>query len=193
MIFRRYLDAGSVVRLKQILDAEDIRLPVRVDGTGRSTGGGPFSRGHLYKILSNPIYIGRIAHKGQVHEGQHPSIVDRDLWDRVQGKLKDHAAIVKGQRTRQASDALLVGKLFDDRGNRMSSTWARKGSKRWRYYVSQAALQGEKDRAGSVARVSGGGDRHASCRGAAKGPAKVRAGSLRSRWRSSGKSQRRWD
>ena len=36
MIFRRYLDAGSVVRLKQILDAEDIRLPVRVDGTGRS-------------------------------------------------------------------------------------------------------------------------------------------------------------
>ena len=154
MIFRRYLDAGSVVRLKQILDAEDIRLPVRVDGTGRSTGGGPFSRGHLYKILSNPIYIGRIAHKSQVHEGQHPSIVDRDLWDRVQGKLEDHGAAVKGNHTRQASDALLVGKLFDDRGNRMSPTWARKGSKRWRYYVSQAALQGEKDRAGSVARVS---------------------------------------
>ena len=153
-IFRSYLDAGSVVRLKQILDAEDIRLPVRVDGTGRSTGGGLFSRGHLYKILSNPIYIGRIAHNGQAHEGQHPSIVDRDLWDRVQGKLKDHAAAVTRKRARQASEALLVGKLFDDRGNRMSPTWARKGSKRWRYYVSQAALQGKKDRAGSVARVS---------------------------------------
>jgi site-specific DNA recombinase len=89
-----------------------------------------------------------------VHEGQHPSIVGRDLWDRVQHKLEDHAASVKGRRTRQASDALLVGKLFDDRGNRMSPTWARKGPKRWRYYVSQAALQGEKDRAGSVARVS---------------------------------------
>ena len=51
-------------------------FPVRIDGTGRSTGGGPFSRGHIYKILSNPIYVGRIAHKGQVHEGQHQAIVD---------------------------------------------------------------------------------------------------------------------
>ena len=35
----------------------------------------------------------------------------------------------------------------------MSPTWARKGSKRWRYYVSQAALQGDKSRGGSVIRV----------------------------------------
>src|SRR5271167_4188851 len=47
------------------------RLPVRIDGAGRSTGGGPLSRGHIYKILSNPIYIGKIAHKGHAHEGHH--------------------------------------------------------------------------------------------------------------------------
>jgi hypothetical protein len=35
----------------------------------------------------------------------------------------------------------------------MSPTWARKGSKRWRYYVSQAALQGDKSKAGSIVRV----------------------------------------
>ena len=35
----------------------------------------------------------------------------------------------------------------------MSPTWARKGSKRWRYYVSQAALQGDKSKAGSILRV----------------------------------------
>src|SRR5208282_1055791 len=55
-LYRRYCEAGSVVRLKQIIDAEDLRLPVRVDGAGRSTGGGPLSRGHICKILSNPIY-----------------------------------------------------------------------------------------------------------------------------------------
>ena len=33
------------------------------------------------------------------------------------------------------------------------STWAKKGSKRWRYYVSQAALQGDKSKAGSVVRI----------------------------------------
>jgi site-specific DNA recombinase len=63
-LYRRYLEAGSVVRLKQQLDAEGVRIPIRIDGGGRSTGGGLFSRGHIYKILSNPIYVGRIAHKG---------------------------------------------------------------------------------------------------------------------------------
>jgi site-specific DNA recombinase len=103
--------------------------------------------------LSNPIYIGRIAHKGQVHEGQHPPIVDQDLWDRVQQSLRDHLAASETKRTRQSSEAPLAGKLFDDRGNRMSPSWARKGIKRWRYYVSQAALQGDKSKAGSIVRV----------------------------------------
>src|ERR1700677_3095803 len=79
-LFRRYLEAGSVVRLQQQLDAEGVRLPVRIDGGGRSTGGGLFSRGHVYKLLSNPIYVGRIAHKGRIYEGQHPSVVTLDLW-----------------------------------------------------------------------------------------------------------------
>jgi site-specific DNA recombinase len=83
-LFRRYLEVGSVVRLKQQLDAEGFRLPVRIDGVGRSTGGGPLSRGHIYKILSNPIYVGRITHKGQAHQGQHKPIVPQELWDQVQ-------------------------------------------------------------------------------------------------------------
>ena len=152
-LFRRYLEVGSVVRLKQCLDTGNIRIPIRIDGAGRSTGGGLFSRGHIYKILSNPIYVGRIAHKGQVHEGQHPPIVPQELWDQVQQRLRDHLGAARTKRTRQSSDALLVGKLYDDRGNRMSPTWARKESKRWRYYVSQAALQGDKSKAGSILRV----------------------------------------
>src|SRR5271165_2172595 len=152
-LFRRYLEAGSVVRLKQTLDAEGLRIPIRVDGAGRSTGGGLCSRGHIYKLLSNPIYVGRIVHKGQVHEGQHPPIVDQELWDLVQQSLRNHLGATRTKRTRQSSEALLAGKLFDDRGNRMSPTWARKGSKRWRYYVSQAALQGDKSKAGSIVRV----------------------------------------
>jgi site-specific DNA recombinase len=45
-LFKRYLEVRSVARLKEILDAEDVRLPIRIDGKGRSTGGGLFSRGH---------------------------------------------------------------------------------------------------------------------------------------------------
>jgi site-specific DNA recombinase len=111
-LFRHYLEARSVVRLKQQLDAEGFRLPIRIDGGGRSTGGGLFSRGHIYKILSNPIYVGHIIHKGQVHEGQHPSIVTPDLWDQVQQRLRDHLGAARTKRTRQSSDALLTRKLL---------------------------------------------------------------------------------
>ena len=65
-LFRRYLEVGSVVRLKTALDAENIRSPIRMSGTGKRTGGVPISRGHLYWILSNPIYVGRLRHKGQI-------------------------------------------------------------------------------------------------------------------------------
>ena len=126
-------------------------LPVRIDGTGKTTGGGLVSRGHLHQILSNPIYAGRLSHKKQVHEGLHAAIIDPSTWDRVQSQLADH---VKGRTSsREDSDALLAGKLFDDRGNRMSPSYAAKGGKRWRYYVSRALLQGRKLDAGSLARV----------------------------------------
>ena len=153
-LFRRYLEVGSVARLTTILDAEDVRLPIRIDGKGRSTGGGFLSRGHIYKIISNPIYIGQIAHKSVTHEGQHPAIINRDLWDKVQQSLGDHLAAKSQRRGRQSTNALLVGKLFDDRGNLMTPSWSRRGSKRWSYYVSQAILRGDKANAGSVARVS---------------------------------------
>ena len=150
-LFRRYLEIGSVVRLKALLDHEDTHSPLRTDGTGKTIGGGLISRGHLHKILSNPIYLGRLTHKGQAHDGLHDPIVDQETWDRVQLLLAEHAQRRAGNC--QNSDALLAGKLFDDRGNRMSSSHAAKGGRGWRYYVSQAVLQGRKHEAGSVARV----------------------------------------
>ena len=128
-LFKRYLDVGSVARLKERLDAEDVRLPIRLDGKGRSTGGGLFSRGHIYKIFSNPIYIGQIAHKGLVHEGQHSAIVDRELWEKVQQSLEGNLIAKTQRRERQSSNALLVGKLFDDRGNLMTRQAGRSGDR----------------------------------------------------------------
>jgi site-specific DNA recombinase len=150
-LFRRYLEVGSVVRLKSILDVENVRSPIRTSGTGRRTGGSLISRGHLYWILSNPIYVGRLRHKGQIHDGLHPAIVDRETWDRVQQKLESQT---QTRRTSQPNDhSFLAGKLYDDRGNRMSASHASKGGRRWRYYVSRASLTGRLLDAGSVVRV----------------------------------------
>jgi site-specific DNA recombinase len=152
-LFRRYLEVGSVVRVQATLDTENVRLPLRTDGKGKSSGGGLISRGHLYKILSNPIYAGRLGHKGQVHDGQHAAILDQLTWDSVQSRLAEHAQRKTAAR-HQHSDALLAGKLFDDKSNRMSPSFAAKGGRRWRYYISRALLRGRKAEAGSLARVA---------------------------------------
>jgi DNA invertase Pin-like site-specific DNA recombinase len=150
-LFRRYLEVGSAVRLKSVLDAQDVRLPIRTVGTGRATGGGLISQGHIYHILSNPIYAGRLRHKEQIHDGQHAAIVDDDVWGRVQVLLANQTQTRKPAS--QDVHSFLAGKLFDDRGHRMGPSHAAKGGRRWRYYISRAVLKGRKQDAGSVARV----------------------------------------
>jgi site-specific DNA recombinase len=150
-LFKRYLDIGSVVRLKAALDAENVRLPVRVAGTGKTMGGGLISRGHLYWILSNPIYVGRLRHRGQICDGLHAAIVDRKTWGRVQRRLEQQTQ--PRADPRHNAESFLAGKLYDDRGNRMGPSHAAKGGRRWRYYISRAILTGRKSDAGSAARV----------------------------------------
>jgi site-specific DNA recombinase len=153
-LFRRYLEVGSVVRLKAALDAENVRSPVRICGTGRAAGGGLLSRGHIYWILSNPIYVGRLRHKGQIHDGLHAAIVDQEIWDRVQHQFA--AQTQPRMVPRRNAESFLAGKLYDDRGNRMGPSHTVKGGRRWRYYVSRALLKGRQADAGSVTRVSAG-------------------------------------
>jgi len=150
-LFRRYLELGSVVRLKTALDAENVRSPVRISRSGRKTGGALISRGHLYWILSNPIYVGRLRHKGQIHGGLHSAIIDRETWEHVKQRLVSQTQTRRVPRPDDHS--FLAGKLYDDRGNRMGASHASKGGRRWRYYVSRAALSGRRQEAGSVVRV----------------------------------------
>src|SRR5829696_6572450 len=106
-IFSRYLTLGAVRAVKASLDRDGIAVPARTDGVGRATGGKPFSRGHLYKILSNPIYAGRLLHKGKTYPGQHPRIVDAITWDNVQAKLASQTNRHKPRAI--ACEHLLIG------------------------------------------------------------------------------------
>ena len=122
--------------------------------SGKTRGGAAYSRGALYYLLRNPIYVGRIAHRGATYAGQHSPIVPQDLWDRVQAMLTDSR---QGQvrANGSAEPSALSGLLYDGRGNRMSPSHVRKvDGRRYRYYVSQALLQGRPENAGTVRRVS---------------------------------------
>ena len=152
-IFRLYLEHRCVRRVQAELDRLKLTTSRYVAKTGRVSGGVSFSRGHLYRILSNPIYVGEIEHKGARHPGQHPAIVDRETWDAVQAMLRSNS---QGHRTRSNAKepSLLAGLLVDQHGNRFTPTHAVKNGKRYRYYVLQP--KGTSDEKGSPLRVSAG-------------------------------------
>src|SRR5256884_6700071 len=121
-IFARYLELGSVRALAEDLDHRGIRSKPRRLSNGRTIGGGRFGVGALAHLLKNRFYIGEVAYRGEVHRGEHEAILSRDLFEAVQEKLAANA--VARQVRLRGSAALLTGRLFDDRGNRMSPTHA---------------------------------------------------------------------
>ncbi len=150
-IFSSYLKLGSLHRLMVNLRERGIVTKARSLKTGRTIGSIPFTRGPLAHLLRNRFYIGEVVYKDQIYPGEQPAILDRDLFDAVQAKLDDQRN--NHTTSRMKSESLLIGRIYDDRGNQMSPSHARKQGIRYRYYVSSPLLHGQAARAGSVRRV----------------------------------------
>jgi DNA invertase Pin-like site-specific DNA recombinase len=132
-IFARYLALGSVRLLADELVRAGTRVPVRRrSNTGLTYGGGWFSRGQLYAILRNPVYIGRIPHRGATFPGQHEALIDQPTWTAVQEQL---AANQNGQRVARVARArLLHGLITDESDDVLVVSHATKGKVRYHYY-----------------------------------------------------------
>src|ERR1700730_17836262 len=139
-IFKQYLKLGCVEELKTYLARERICSKVRSSSAGRSYGGAMFSRGALYHLLSNRVYLGKTVHQGQCYPGLHDAIVPLDLWEQVAARLE---ANNQGRRTRKSvsTPSLLSRIVFDTKGVRFTPTHAVKKRKRYRYYTSQSVIR----------------------------------------------------
>jgi DNA invertase Pin-like site-specific DNA recombinase len=138
-IFALYRELGCVRRVKEEADRLGLRTKCSTTANGSERGGKPFSRGHLYTLLSNPIYTGRIAHKGELHRGQQLALIDDETWTAVRDQL---AANMSGHRRRAKATepSLLAGLLVDARGERLTPSHAVNKGRRYRYYVSAALI-----------------------------------------------------
>ena len=150
-IFARYRQLGNVRSLVESLQKDGIVSPKRKTGTGKSYGGVCFSRGKVYHLLKNPIYVGDIPHKGTVYPGKHPAIIDRETFDAVQAQLAANGQTRKVKR--RASEAILARRLFDEVGEPLVPVHASKGTVRYRYYVNRSHHLGEADDASSSLRL----------------------------------------
>jgi site-specific DNA recombinase len=139
-IFERYLAVGSVHRVLEELERDGIRSKRRVSAKGKVTGDQSFSRGAMFHLLQNRVYVGEIVHKGRCHAGQHAGIVEPSTFERVQVKLTRQQG---ERRIRRTASSPLAGKLFDAHGNRLTPTHSRNPRGRtYRYYVPARLQRG---------------------------------------------------
>jgi len=81
-IFALYREFGCARRVKEEADRLGLRTKHRVTPNGTEHGSKPFSRGHIYHLLANPIYAGQIVHKGWIYSGQHSALIDQKTLER---------------------------------------------------------------------------------------------------------------
>jgi site-specific DNA recombinase len=151
-IFKQYLEVQSFGKLVEDLDAKGIVTKRRDTKVRKFNGGIPFTYGPLAHFLKNRLYVGETGHMDKWFPGEHAALIDRKTFDQVQHLLASKSDGRKAKRS--ASGALLMGKLYDSNGNRMSPSFSTKNGVRYPFYISSALLRGRKDEVGSVGRVS---------------------------------------
>ena len=155
-LFALYQQHGSVRAVKREADRLGLRTrarrpgshKARTDGDGHHEEGNqgrPFGRGHLYYVLTNPVYAGRIRHHSTIHDGQHQAIIDPQTFDAVQAQLMQDAARKRGQPNGPSTGSVLAGRLFDETGDRLTPSHSKKKGQRYRYYISRRLIAGSEN------------------------------------------------
>jgi site-specific DNA recombinase len=106
---------------------------------GHERGGQPFTKTSLHRLLTNVAYIGKTRYRDEVHDGEHPAVVDPAVFQRVQAVLARNGA-TGGAPVRNKFGALLKGLLrCVPCGCAMTPSHTTKGERRYRYYTCVAA------------------------------------------------------
>lgn len=143
-IFQLYDRLGCLNAVAQEAEKSGFRSKRHHFRTGRVQGGNVLSRGQIYALLRNPIYLGKIKHKDNVWDGLHDAIISADLWHCVQGKLQAASARPRTRSNDRSRSMLptapLTGKLRDETGDRLTPTHTKRHGRQLRYYVSNRLI-----------------------------------------------------
>lgn len=144
-IFGRYIELKSMIALQCELTDKKIFTRKRIGRSGKAYGGKPFSRGALYTLIQNELYIGNVLFKGISYKGKQEAIVPAELWNAAQAVLGKNRR-QRSHRKNNGSGGLLSGLLVGSDCSAFSSVFTSKGSRRYRYYVSKGLRSRSDDR-----------------------------------------------
>ncbi len=137
-IFDRFAKTGSALTVARESNAAGEITKQRRCANG-ARGGKPWTKGAIYKVLANRIYLGEAVHKGVAYPGEHVAIVDQRTWDKAHGVMAEPAHR-RGAATRAQVPVLLKGLIHGPNGRAMSPSHTRRRGRIYRYYVSREAI-----------------------------------------------------
>ena len=137
-IFDRFAKTGSALTVARELNAagEVTKRRACADGV---RGGKPWTKGAVYKVLANRVYLGEAVHKGVAYPGEHAAIIDQRTWDKAHAVMAEPGHR-RGAATRAQVPALLKSLIFGPNGRLMSPSHTRRRGRIYRYYVAREAI-----------------------------------------------------
>lgn len=138
LIFSKYLELENMLAVAEWLNQNGYHTKAWVPRGGKLRGGKAFQKSSIQRILTNPVYIGKVAHhaKNKVYVGRHEPIVPRNIWEAVQDTVRRRITNPQAFSHYQTHQTVLAGKLYDDKGQAFRLTSSKKRGKKFLYYYN---------------------------------------------------------
>ena len=136
LIFTKYLELENMQAVAEWLNQKGYRTKTWTPHSAQLRGGKAFQKSSIQRILTNPVYIGKVAHqaKNKVYAGRHEGIVPKSVWNAVQDMLRRRIIDPHAFSHYQTHKTVLAGKLYDDKGQSFRLTSSKKQGKKFLYY-----------------------------------------------------------
>ncbi len=129
-IFERYMELKSMAGLARELNSQGYRTKAKSD---------IFKKATVRRIITNPIYMGKIRHYEKQYKGKHEAIIEEEKWQKAQELIKNQP-----YRGKKYEEALLKGMIRCRCCKvNMTLTYSKKENKRYRYYICNNHLRGK--------------------------------------------------
>jgi site-specific DNA recombinase len=134
-IFALYLEHAALLSVVQELERRGWTTKRWVTKAGRVRGGRQFNKTNLCHLLKNVAYLGQVRYKDEVHDGEHPALVDPAIFQQVR-MLLQRKAVERRTAPGHPGRSLLRGRLrCRPCGCAMTPSYSGRGGKRYRYYT----------------------------------------------------------
>lgn len=138
-VFQKYLEVQNMLGVAEWLNKQGIHTKKWVTKhSQRTRGGEPFKKNTVQRMLTNPVYLGKITHyrQNKIYNGVHKPIISRELWEQVQQVIRRRINDPNAFCHYKFHKTVLAGKLYDDKGKKFRFTSSKSHRRKILYYYN---------------------------------------------------------